>query len=43
MKRTATFLMAQYFRKNYNKAMKQLPVVNSPGTDIKGGSVGDQP
>src|SRR5205085_8510033 len=24
------FLMAQYFRKNYNNAMKQLPVVNSP-------------
>ncbi|HRI21942.1 MAG TPA: cell surface protein SprA, partial [Panacibacter sp.] len=23
------FLMAQYFRKNYNKAMKNLPVVNS--------------
>jgi len=23
------FLLAQYFRKNYNKAMKQLPVVNS--------------
>src|SRR5207247_2626305 len=23
------FLMAQYFRNNYNKAMKQLPVVNS--------------
>ncbi|MBL7729812.1 MAG: cell surface protein SprA [Chitinophagaceae bacterium] len=23
------FLMAQYFRSNYNKAMKQLPVVNS--------------
>ena len=23
------FLMAQYFRKNYNKAMSQLPVVNS--------------
>ncbi|HYC41106.1 MAG TPA: cell surface protein SprA [Chitinophagaceae bacterium] len=24
------FLLAQYFRHNYNKAMKQLPVVNSP-------------
>ena len=24
------FLVAQYFRTNYNKAMKQLPVVNSP-------------
>jgi|CXWL01.1.fsa_nt_gi cell surface protein SprA len=24
------FLMSQYFRKNFNKAMKQLPVVNSP-------------
>ena len=24
------FLMAQYFRKNFNKAMKNLPVVNSP-------------
>ncbi|HWR33236.1 MAG TPA: cell surface protein SprA [Chitinophagaceae bacterium] len=24
------FLFAQYFRKNYNKAMKNLPVVNSP-------------
>ena len=23
------FLLAQYFRKNYNKAMKNLPVVNS--------------
>ena len=23
------FLMAQYFRKNYNKAMKNLPIVNS--------------
>lgn len=23
------FLMAQYFRKNYNKAMSQLPIVNS--------------
>jgi len=23
------FLMAQYFRKNYNKAMKELPIVNS--------------
>ncbi len=24
------FLMSQYFRNNFNKAMKQLPVVNSP-------------
>jgi cell surface protein SprA len=24
------FLLTQYFRANYNKAMKQLPVVNSP-------------
>lgn len=24
------FLMAQYFRKNYNKAMKDLPIVRSP-------------
>lgn len=24
------FLLAQYFRNNFNKAMKQLPVVNSP-------------
>jgi cell surface protein SprA len=24
------FLLSQYFRANYNKAMKQLPVVNSP-------------
>ena len=24
------FLMSQYFRNNYNKAMKNLPVVNSP-------------
>ena len=24
------FLLAQYFRNNYNKAMKNLPVVNSP-------------
>ena len=24
------FLLSQYFRTNYNKAMKQLPVVNSP-------------
>ncbi|TMI64385.1 MAG: cell surface protein SprA [Bacteroidetes bacterium] len=24
------FLLSQYFRANYNKAMKQLPIVNSP-------------
>src|SRR5688572_32624520 len=24
------FLVSQYFRNNYNKAMKQLPVINSP-------------
>ena len=29
MKRTSTFLLAQYFRNNYNKTMKNLPVVQT--------------
>ena len=37
------FLLAQYFRNNYNKAMSNLPVVNSTGADITDGSMGNQP
>ena len=29
MKRTATFLLSQYFRDNFNKAMQRLPIVQS--------------
>ena len=29
------FLMGQYFRKNYNKAMKNLPVVSTPGQILR--------
>ena len=35
------FLLAQYFRNNYNKAMKKLPVVNSASADPTCRSLGN--
>ena len=37
------FLLAQFFRNNYNKAMSNLPIITSAGADPAYGSLGNQP